>query len=194
MTSKIKPKYIYMQRPDDGTWVTVGAFAYNPETKIGKFRYAPSYMAAGFTWSIDPVNLPFRPDIEFDALRYGGLHDILRDATPDAWGKSLLTREGKVPGNAPEYKFFELAGNADRWGALAVGSSAKPPNIGGVAKGSRVSVEELSKEIVAIWRTPKVDSTAGRYLLVGKAAPAYRQRRHPDAGALRERMGYLSGA
>ena len=52
---------------------------------------------AGFSWSIDPVNLPFFPDTEFLAPRYGGLHDVLRDAAPDGWGKLLLHREHGLP-------------------------------------------------------------------------------------------------
>lgn len=54
-----KPLYVYLQRPDTGEWVVVGRYRLLAETGPGIFRYADSYREAGFTWSIDPVNLPF---------------------------------------------------------------------------------------------------------------------------------------
>jgi serine/threonine-protein kinase HipA len=88
-----KPLYVYLQRPDTGEWVTVGRYLLDEANKIGKFLYAPSYEQAGLSWSIDPVNLPFIPDTDYIAPRYNGLHDILRDACPDAWGKMLIQRD-----------------------------------------------------------------------------------------------------
>ena len=87
----------------------------------GRFRYAPSYIDAGFTWSIDPVNLPLQAERDLPATRYGGLHDVLRDACPDAWGQALLRRAHGLPENTSAVRYLMLAGNADRWGALAVG-------------------------------------------------------------------------
>ncbi len=72
------------------------------------------------------VNLPFRPDAELPAPRYGGLHDVLRDACPDAWGQALLRREHNLPAGTPLFRYLVLASNADPWGALAVGTERKP--------------------------------------------------------------------
>lgn len=96
-------------------------------TGQGFFRYAPSYIDAGLGWSIDPVNLPLVPGLEMAAPRYRGLHDVLRDACPDAWGQMLLRREHLLPQHAPPLQYLQKAGNADRWGALAVGSSVTIP-------------------------------------------------------------------
>ena len=127
MLSISKPIYIYLQRPDSGEWVTVGRY------KAGKpgdgfFKYAPSYIDAGLAWAIDPRNLPFLPGTDVTAPRYQGLHDVLRDACPDAWGQSLLRREHNLPEDAPPLQYLLKASNLDRWGALAVGSNAKPPD------------------------------------------------------------------
>ena len=78
-------------------------------------------------WSIDPVNLRFLPDLDFAAPRYRGLHDVLRDTCPDAWGQALLRREHNLPANAPPLQYLQKASNLDRWGAIAVGTSAKIP-------------------------------------------------------------------
>ena len=121
-----KPLYIYLQRPDTGEWVTVGRYKVN-QPGVGSFKYAPSYCDAGLAWSVDPKNLPFMPDVEILASRYQGLHDVLRDAGPDAWGQALLRREGNLSEDASPLEYLRKASNLDRWGALAMGSSIKPP-------------------------------------------------------------------
>jgi serine/threonine-protein kinase HipA len=126
MATTSKPVFVYLQRPDTGDWVTVGRYLKPAETLNGTFRYAPSYADAGLPWSIDPVNLPFSTDIEWTAARYQGLHDVLRDACPDAWGQALLRREHNLPEGTPLLRYLLLASNADRWGALAVGTGRKP--------------------------------------------------------------------
>lgn len=122
-----KPVYVYLQRPDNGEWVTVGRYKTGGPGE-GFFRYAPSYIEAGHTWTIDPQNLRFLPDRDFRAQRYQGLHDVLRDACPDAWGQALLRREHNLSEDAPPLQYLLKASNLDRWGALAVGTSAKPPS------------------------------------------------------------------
>ncbi|MGV7209340.1 type II toxin-antitoxin system HipA family toxin [Oxalobacteraceae bacterium A2-2] len=126
MLTTSKPIYIYLQRPDNGEWVTVGRYKAGKPGE-GFFKYAPSYIDAGFAWAIDPRNLPFLPGMDVAATRYQGLHDVLRDACPDAWGQALLRREHNLPEDAPPLQYLLKASNLDRWGALAVGPSAKPP-------------------------------------------------------------------
>lgn len=158
MIFKEKPLYVYLQRPDNGEWVTVGRYSLDKELHIGTFLYAPNYVGAGFKWSIDPVNLPLIPEHPYRARRYGGLHDILRDASPDAWGKLLLQKEHDLPANTPDFRYLILASNADRWGALAVGSS-KLPSIARMAFPSLPQLEALSNELLAISeRKPPIDA------------------------------------
>jgi serine/threonine-protein kinase HipA len=128
MSSTIsKPLFVYLQRPDNGEWVTVGRYK-KGQLGEGSFLYAPSYVEAGLTWPIDPKNLPFLPGEDVAAPRYQGLHDVLRDAAPDAWGQALLRREHNLPEDAPPLQYLMKASNLDRWGALAVGQGARPPD------------------------------------------------------------------
>jgi serine/threonine-protein kinase HipA len=127
MISISKPVYVYLQRPDSGEWVTVGRYK-TAKPGEGFFKYAPSYIDAGLAWAIDPRNLSFMPGTDVAAPRYQGLHDVLRDACPDAWGQALLRREHNLPEDAPPLQYLLKAGNLDRWGALAIGSSPKPPD------------------------------------------------------------------
>lgn len=121
-----KSLFVYLQRPDTGAWVTVGRHRKGGPDQ-GFFLYAPSYVDAGLAWSIDPKNLPFLPGEDVPAPRYQGLHDVLRDACPDAWGQALLRREHNLPEDASPLQYLLKASNVDRWGALAVGTSPRPP-------------------------------------------------------------------
>ena len=87
-----KPIFVYIRRPDTGAWVTIGRYRHHGDG-VGLFQYAPTYLDAGLPWSLDPINLPLAAGVEYPALRYGGLHDVLRDACPDAWGRALIQRE-----------------------------------------------------------------------------------------------------
>lgn len=120
MTTISRPLFIYLQRPDTADWVTVGRYL-STDSGNAYFKYAPSYVDAGLRWSIDPVNLPFLPAVDVPAQRYRGLHDVLRDACPDAWGQALLRREHNLPEKAPPLVYLRKASNLDRWGALADG-------------------------------------------------------------------------
>ena len=143
-----RPLYVYLQRPDNGVWVTVGRYRAGAPGE-GTFRYAPSYVDAGLAWPIDPVNLRFLPDLEVAAPRYRGLHDVLRDTCPDAWGQSLLRQEHNLPDNAPPLQYLQKAGNLDRWGALAVGASIKIPQAG-LGSPSPPPLDHVVEELAAL--------------------------------------------
>lgn len=170
-----KPLFVYLQRPDNGEWATVGRYQAGPTAGAGRFRYAPSYVDAGLSWSIDPVNLPFRPDEECLAPRYRGLHDVLRDACPDAWGQALLGREHNLPEGTPLAPYLVLASNSDRWGALAVG--ARPaPSVAHLASPRLFQLPLLVQELAAMSeQRPAVDARLRRRLVqtasVGGARP-----------------------
>ncbi len=47
-----KRVYVYLQRPDNGEWVTVGRYRLDSESSKGLFAYAPSYLEERLPWSI----------------------------------------------------------------------------------------------------------------------------------------------
>ncbi|MDQ2823630.1 MAG: HipA domain-containing protein [Pseudomonadota bacterium] len=169
-----KPLYVYLQRPNTGDWITVGRYAM-ATSGHGTFMYAPSYIDAGCTWAIDPVNLPFLPGHAFHAPRYGGLHDVLRDASPDAWGQALLRREHNLPDATPLVRYLILSNNAHRWGALAVGAS-KHPSVANIATPKLPQLANLVGELQAISaHRPAIDTALRAQLMqtasVGGARP-----------------------
>jgi serine/threonine-protein kinase HipA len=170
-----KPLFVYLQRPDTGAWVTVGRYLAGHVAGTGSFKYAPSYVDAGLTWAIDPINLPFRPAHECAAPRYQGLHDVLRDACPDAWGQALLRREHNLPDGTPLARFLMLANNTDRWGALAVGTRPTP-SVVELAHPKLFKLTLLVQELAAMSeQRPAVDHRLRRRLVqtasVGGARP-----------------------
>jgi serine/threonine-protein kinase HipA len=174
MMTTSKPLFIYLQRPDTGEWVTVGRYLLGAPGQA-TFKYAPSYVDAGLTWSIDPVNLPFLPDVEVPAQRYRGLHDVLRDACPDAWGQALLRREHNLSENAAPLEYLRKASNFERWGALAVGPSPKPPTAA-FDSPSLPQLSQVVEELAAIAEfRPAVRASVRRRLVqtasVGGARP-----------------------
>ncbi len=180
-----KRLYVYLQRPDTGEWVTVGRYALHEDGLTGVFRYAPSYADAGLTWSIDPVNLPFLPDIEHLAPRYRGLHDVLRDACPDSWGKMLMQREHNLPQNAHDSDYLIHARNGDRWGALAIGTSPRP-SISVLASPKLPQLEILSQELVAMYeRRPPIDARIRKQLMATPSMGGARPK-----GTLQEKDAY----
>jgi serine/threonine-protein kinase HipA len=93
-----KPLYVYLQRPDNGEWVTVGRYRKSAEADGGKFRYAPSYAEAGLDWSVDPafdvVPNPLETPHTLALQLSAGRCDISRDAAlADApWQEALRER------------------------------------------------------------------------------------------------------
>ncbi len=159
MPTSSYPLFVYLQRPDTGDWVTVGRYAES------LFRYADSYLDAGCRWSIDPVNLPLQAGAKLPAPRYGGLHDALRDAGPDAWGKMLLQHEHGLTDLTHESRYLQLAGNTDRWGALAFGASKKP-SVAHIATPKLPQLDALSHELLAVaQRQPARDAKLRKRLL-----------------------------
>ncbi len=149
MITSERTLYVYLQRPDNGQWVVVGRYQNGPGPDQGQFRYADSYLDAGLNWAIDPVNLPLLPKHNFIASRYQGLHDVLRDACPDAWGQALLRRKHELPTHATPLRYLTLAGNEDRWGALAVGTSKKP-SIAHLHSPRLPQLDDLVEELMAL--------------------------------------------
>ncbi|WP_255474775.1 type II toxin-antitoxin system HipA family toxin [Pusillimonas sp. ANT_WB101] len=156
--------YIYLEHPESGKWVTVGRYSVEAEQRVGQFIYAKSYLQSDAPISIDPVNLPLL-NMPFASERYGGLHDVLRDACPDSWGRALLQREHGLSDQSPHVSFLLKANNADRWGALAIGTS-KTPSVSHLASPKLPQLDVLASELLAMsQRLPPVDARLRRRLM-----------------------------
>ncbi|GGC75410.1 type II toxin-antitoxin system HipA family toxin [Undibacterium terreum] len=164
-----KAQFIYLQRPDNGEWLTIGRYQVGSAVGTGSFRYTHNYVHADLPWVIDPVNLPFLTEDDQSAPRYSGLHDVLRDACPDAWGQTLLQREHSLPEGTHQARYLILASNADRWGALAVGTKPTPS----IAQTSYPRLQQLplvARELAALSEQRPALSLGLRRQLIRAAA------------------------
>lgn len=164
ISNSVQPLYVYLQLPDDGKWVVVGRYKIDQQTGAGLFRYADSYLASKHAWAIDPVNLPLMSGEFRQSVRYQGLHDVLRDAGPDSWGQAIIRRAHDLPSNSPPVRYLRLSGNGDRWGALAVGSTAKP-SIAELSSPRLHQLQGLVDELHSIVHNlPPVNATLRKHL------------------------------
>lgn len=128
--SDVPRAFVYLQLPGSaaspGEWVTVGTLSPDQENQRGRFAYASTFLELKDALPVDPIGLPRLDSSPYLAQRYGGLVDVVRDASPDGWGKHLLIREGKATEQTSDFDIALLASNSDRWGALCLGRSRKP--------------------------------------------------------------------
>ena len=151
-----KPRaWVYLQLPgcagSPGDWITVGTISPDQPNQQGRFSYSATYLEDDLALAIDPVGLPRLDTSIYLAQRYGGLIDVVRDASPDGWGKHLLIRDGKATDKSSDFDIALLASNSDRWGALCLGTSRKP-SVAHTHTPPLSSLEDLLEEIDLLQR------------------------------------------
>lgn len=118
--------YVFVYLPGDARPTVAGRFDWQTAVSpsVGEFVYAQSYLANGSAVPLDPIALPLREKI-FATVASSGFFGVLRDATPDDWGRHLAAR---LFGAALQTDFDYLWMNtADRIGALAFGNAPDAP-------------------------------------------------------------------
>ncbi len=131
MTSeKSQEVFVYLQLPQSQEVVTVGKLAWRPlpfDRGLGEFVYGRKYLeraAKERLPSLDPLALPLEARrFAFDKL--GGLPSVIRDASPDYWGRLVIARQHR--GSALTEIDYLLGSPEDRAGALSFGLSPTPP-------------------------------------------------------------------
>ena len=126
MTSELSC-FVYLQMPASLEVVTCGRFVLTPlgpGDGVGRFVYGRRYRSRPDVVPIDPIDLPIK-DLTFETGNPGGVFGVLRDASPDAWGRLVIER---VLGRS-ELNEVELLLNSpdDRAGALSFGLGQDPP-------------------------------------------------------------------
>ncbi len=110
--------YIYLQ----DNFVPAGILDFENKGRYSEaiFRYGERYLKRDNALSIDPIQLPLRPQ-EFVTESGFELFNGIRDAGPDRWGRYLLDKKYKRP--LDELDYITLLG-PDRSGALAFAADA----------------------------------------------------------------------
>jgi serine/threonine-protein kinase HipA len=69
----------------------VADFEWDEKSATGMFTYRKEYLARPDAIALDPIELPLIART-IRSRKFGGLPGVIRDACPDAWGKSVLER------------------------------------------------------------------------------------------------------
>jgi len=131
MTSeKSQEVFVYLQLPQSQEVVTAGKLTWRPlpfDQALGDFVYGRKYLERAAKEplpALDPLALPLEARrFAFDKL--GGLPGVIRDASPDYWGRLVIARQHR--GRALSEIDYLLGSPEDRAGALSFGLSATPP-------------------------------------------------------------------
>ena len=87
MSETRKPVWVWL--PGNAEPVQCGQFSLHD--KVGSFEYLSDYRDRPDALALDPVQLPLtRAQRSFKEVRQGGLFGVLRDASPEGYGLSLL--------------------------------------------------------------------------------------------------------
>ncbi len=132
--------YVFIYLPGDTVAVPAGIFTHYPDDGIGRFAYGLRYRERRNALAVDPVALQLGA-IHQDATTNDGLYGAFRDASPDYWGRLVISAE---LGMAPEslgVTDYLLHSNASRVGCLDFRMSleqeepcAKPPSFQSLAE------------------------------------------------------------
>jgi serine/threonine-protein kinase HipA len=119
--------FVYIQMPNSLEIVTCGRFVLTPLPRgagMGRFIYGRSYRERADAVPIDPIELPITPQTH-ETAKLGGVFGALRDASPDAWGRSVIERVLERQ-DLTEVDYL-LQSPEDRAGALSFGLGPSPP-------------------------------------------------------------------
>ncbi len=117
---------VSLQLPGTTESVTCGHLAQETLASgevVGRFRYDDAYLARPDAVPVDPTHLPLT-DRPFETTALGGLFGALRDAGPDAWGRSVIDRALERT-DLSEIDYLVWAPE-DGAGALSFGPTAAP--------------------------------------------------------------------
>jgi serine/threonine-protein kinase HipA len=118
--------YVYLQRPGSMEVVTAGRYtlAARDGVAVGRFLYNPAYLEDRRAVPLDAFTLPLQ-EKSFETTKLRGMFGVLRDASPDSWGRRVIERELARTGLS-ELDFL-LHSPDDRAGALSFGHGKEPP-------------------------------------------------------------------
>lgn len=151
MSDTSKPVWIWL--PGEHVPVQCGTFSI--ANKLGSFEYLPQYKSRTDALALDPIHLPLtRSSKAFKEVKQGGLFGVIRDASPEGYGLSLLEKLKGVSLHDPLQR-LELS-EGDAVGAIEICDDLSPK-----LKYSPPTSEELF-EVLATLPPEKASSQAAR--------------------------------
>lgn len=122
----MKRIFVFVYLPDKTTATPAGVFDYDEKLKTGIFQYGKKYLANKSSQPVSPIELPVA-DKPFFMADNNGLFSVFRDASPDFWGRTVLSASiNKTMDEMDDYEYL-LHGGASRTGNLDFRLSVSSP-------------------------------------------------------------------
>jgi serine/threonine-protein kinase HipA len=99
MPSEDQTCFVFVQLPKTFEWAVCGVLTVSTlgsNLYRGVFRYGRSYLARKSAVSLDPFNLPLSEQPQ-EITKLKGIPGVLRDASPDAWGRRVIQAKLGLP-------------------------------------------------------------------------------------------------
>ena len=117
---------VFIYLPNETIAVPAGIFTHNPDSGIGSFAYGRRYLERKNALPVDPAALPLGMHPK-EIIINGGLYGAFRDASPDYWGRLIISATFNAPPEALSEMDYLMAANATRVGNLDFRTSPDAP-------------------------------------------------------------------
>lgn len=108
---------VFCYLPGATTAVPAGLFEHDDQSGVGIFRYGSRYQARENALALDCTSLPLGRDAD-PVILNGGLYGAFRDASPDFWGRLVISRQLRQPIESITEVDYLTHANATRVGNL----------------------------------------------------------------------------
>lgn len=109
---------VFVYLPDQLTAVPAGILTYDEQARVGQFSYGRRYRGRGEAVAVDPIALPLHTEAAPGTSLNGGLYGAIRDASPDFWGRLVISTMHRVSITQLDEIDYLKTSNATRVGRL----------------------------------------------------------------------------
>ena len=127
VAADLNTTFVYITLPGRPDRVVAGRLEISAQAsgaEVGRFVYGRSYLERRDAIALDPVEINVVARQRFDHAGDQGMFGVIRDASPDFWGRSIIDR---ALGGQPTEIGYLLYSPDDRIGALGFGLNQEPP-------------------------------------------------------------------
>lgn len=167
--------YVYIQLNGDFIPAGLLMMAGQGRDSYAEFQYGKRYLNRDDALPVDPVSLPLQVGKFQTAKGFKMLFGGIRDASPDGWGRHVLSQAAQGEGRVlTEFDYLTLSAD-DRVGALAFGPDLSGPQrrfpfkISGELSGETLNLDEMLKIADTIENENEFEDKYKRFLVRGSS-------------------------
>lgn len=118
--------FVFIYLPGETVATPAGIFDYDTKLNVGSFKYGNLYVKNKNSCPVSPIELPLDSSTFF-TNENNGLFSVFRDASPDFWGRTVLSSSiNKTIDEIEDYEYL-LYGGSSRTGNLDFRTTVNSP-------------------------------------------------------------------